>query len=345
MSVLSTSLRGVIAVASASRPIKIVGFIALMAIGALSLRISITNALVYVEWADAISYAEGARRVYAGLTPYTDMQLAGPYPLDAAIYGLGFVYPPSGAYLLAPFTLGEPFFYLWVVLSFVAVIGIVLLMVRREVGRMSTAMAFAVVAITATAFQVGFSELKSGYVSPMVAAAMGSMWLWPRWSAIPALLCGLIKAFPAAGVLWAIRTKGVWKGPLLVAVAMALLLAIAHPGWIADWLVALGNAEAACPPFALWSIACVGLPVVVGYVAGFLLLLASWLAKRDDVSFVLLGLAMTVPLPDIYWGNLMLPMIAGIPLVIHESRRWLHQRQPDAPAVKPVTDEIVRAHT
>jgi hypothetical protein len=95
----------------------------------------------------------------------------------------------------------------------------------------------------------------------------------------------------------------------------------------------------------LWSVACVGLPVVVGYVAGLLLLLASWLSKRDDVSFLLLGLAMTVPLPDIYWGNLMLPMIAGIPLVIHESRRWLHQRQSDAPAVKPVSDEIVRAHT
>lgn len=344
MSVLSTPLRGVIAVASTSRPIKFVGFIALMAIGALSLRISITNAFVYVEWADAISYAEGARRVYAGMTPYTDMQLSGPYPLDAAIYGQGFVYPPSGAYLLAPFTLGEPFFYVWVALSFVVVIGIVLLMVRREVGRMSAALGLAVVAITATAFQVAFSELKSGYVSPMVAAAMGGMWLWPRWSAIPALLCGFIKAFPLAGLVWAIRKKGVWKGPLLVAVAMVLLITLAHPEWLADWLVALGNAEAACPPFALWSFACVGLPTVVGYVAGLVLLLASWLAKRDDVSFLLLGLAMTVPLPDIYWGNLMLPMIAAIPLVIHESRRVLHQRQSDDPAsVKPVTDEIVRA--
>jgi hypothetical protein len=322
MSALSTPLRGVIALASASRPIKIVGFIALMGIGALSLRISLTNAFLYVEWADAISYAEGARRVYAGTTPYTAMQLAGPYPLDAAIFGLGFVYPPSGAYLLAPFTLGEPFFYVWNALSFVVVIGIVLLMVRREIGRMSVAMALAVLAITATALQVGLSELKSGYVSPMVAAAMGSMWLWPRWSAIPALLLGLIKAFPAAGVLWTIRKGGVWKGPLLVAVGIALLITIARPDWFFDWLVALANAEAACPSYALWSFACVGLPVVVGYAAGLALLLASWVAKRDDVSFLLLGLAMTAPLPDIYWGNLMLPMVAAVPLAIHVLQRW-----------------------
>ncbi|MEK6191327.1 MAG: hypothetical protein AABM41_03260 [Chloroflexota bacterium] len=316
-------VRSVVTVARTSPLVRFTGFIALMAVGALSLRISLTNAFVFAKWADAISYAEGARRAYAGMTPYTEMQLSGPYPLDAAILGHGFVYPPSGAYLLMPFTLGEPFFYAWNALSFVGVIGIVLLMVRREVGRMSGTMALAVGAVAATAFQVGFSDLEAGYISPMVAAAMGSMWLWPRWSAIPALLCGLIKVFPAEGLLWTIRKKGVWKGPLLVAVAIGALITIAHPRWLTDWLTALGNAEAACPPYALWSFACVGLPAVVGYVAGLALLLASWRAKRDDVSFLLLGLAMTVPLPDIYWGNLMVPMIAAIPLVIQESRRWL----------------------
>ncbi len=56
----------------------------------------------------------------------------------------------------------------------------------------------------------------------MVAAAMGSMWLWPRWSAIPSLLFGLIKVFPAMGLLWTIRKKGLWKGPLLIAVAITV---------------------------------------------------------------------------------------------------------------------------
>ncbi len=298
------------------------GFIALMAIGALSLRISLTNAFVYAEWEDAMSYAEGARRVIDGVTPYSDMQLAAPYALDEAIWGLGFVYPPSGAYLLLPFTLGEPFWYAWNALSIVALIGIVLLMVRREVGRLSMPAAFAVGAVAVTVFQVGIADLKTGYISPMVAAAMGSMWLWPRWSAIPSLVFGLIKVFPAAGLLWTIRKQGVWKGPLLVAALIAALITIAHPSWLGDWLTALGHAEPACPDYAFPSFACLGLPTFVGYVAGAALLITSWRARRDDLSFLLLGLAMTVPLPDVYWGNLMVPIIAAIPLVIREAVRW-----------------------
>ncbi len=69
--------------------IRFTGFIGLMAIAALSLRISLTNAFVYANWADAESYALGAGRVYAGMTPYSDFQLAGPYGLDDAANGLG----------------------------------------------------------------------------------------------------------------------------------------------------------------------------------------------------------------------------------------------------------------
>lgn len=314
-------VRSVVTVARESRLVRVTGFIALMAIGALSLRISLTNAFLYANWVDAISYAEGARRVYASMTPYSEMQLAGPYALDEVIVGQGFVYPPSGAYLLLPFTLGEPFFLAWNALSIVALIGIVLLMVRREAGRLSGPMAFAVGAVAVTMFQVGIADLKAGYVSPMVAAGMGSMWLWPRWSAVPSLLFGLIKVFPAAGLLWTMRKHGEWKVPLLLATLFLALITITHPGYLADWLTAIANAAAACPPYALPSVACLGLPTIVGYVAGIALLFSSWRAHRDDVSFLLLALAMTVPLPDIYWGNLMVPMVAAIPLVVHESRR------------------------
>jgi hypothetical protein len=332
MSRASAPRRGLIATVSSSRPIQFVGFIALMAIGAVSLRISLTNAFLYANWVDAISYAAGAQRVYASTSPYTAMQLAGPYALDEVIVGFGFVYPPSGAYLLLPFVLGEPFWYAWNALSIVALIGIVLLIVRRELGRLSVPMAFAVGAVAVTVFQVGITDLKTGYISPMVAAAMGSMWLWPRWSAIPSLLFGMIKVFPAAGLLWTLRKHGVWKLPLLIAVFIGVLITTVQPSWLADWLTALGNAEPACPEFALPSFACLGLPPLVGYLAGVALLLLAWRAPRDDVSFVLLGLAMTVPLPDIYWGNLMVPMVAAVPLLIRESRRWLDPRTSAVPA-------------
>ena len=333
---MRTPLGGLVAVAMESRPIRVVGFVALMAVGTLSLRISLTNAFFYVNWVDAISYAEGARHAYTSMSPYSEIQLAGPYALDEIIAGLGFVYPPSGAYLLLPFALGEGFWYVWNVLSIVALIGIVLLMVRREVGHLTVLMTLAVGAIAVTAFQVGITDLKTGYLSPMVAAVMGSMWLWPRWSAIPSLAFGLVKVFPAAGMLWAIRKRGIWKVPLVIAVMIGAAVTVAHPSWLADWLTALANAEPACPEYALPSFACVGLPPFVGYLAAVLLLFASWRAKRDDVSFLLLGLAMTAPLPDIYWGNVMVPMIAAIPLVTHESRRWLGrdvERPPDVGGV------------
>lgn len=315
-------IRSVVTVARENSLVRATAVIALMAVGALSLRISLTNAFLYANWVDAISYAEGARRVYAGLSPYSEMQLAGPYALDEVIAGLGFVYPPTGGYLLLPFALGEPFWYAWNALSIVALIGIVLLMVRREIGRLSVITAFAAGAVAVTAFQVGITDLKTGYLSPMVAAAMGSMWIWPRWSAIPSLLFGLIKVFPAAGLLWTARKHGVWRVPVVIGVVFGVLVTAAHPSWLADWLTALGNAEPACPAYALPSFACAGLPPAVGYVVGILFLLASWRATRDDLSFLLLGLGMTAPLPDIYWGNVMVPMVTSIPLLIHEARRW-----------------------
>ena len=58
-------LRSVVTVARESRLIRFTGFIGLMAIAALSLRISLTNAFVYANWADAESYALGR----VGCTP------------------------------------------------------------------------------------------------------------------------------------------------------------------------------------------------------------------------------------------------------------------------------------
>jgi hypothetical protein len=247
---------------------------------------------------------------------------------------LGFVYPPSGAYLLLPFTLGEAFWYVWNALSIVVLLGIVLLMVRREVGRLSVPMALAAAAVAATAFQVGITDLKTGYLSPMVAAAVGSMWLWPRWSAFPSLIFGLIKVIPAAGLLWTIRKGGVWKGPLLVAALFAALVTVVQPTLLTEWLTAIANAEAACPEYALPSFTCVGFPPFVGYLTAVAFLFLAWRAKRDDVSFLLMGLSMTAPLPDIYWGNLMVPMVAALPVVIRYARASLAERVP-APGAAP----------
>lgn len=314
--------------------LRAVGFLAVLAVGALSLRIVLVNAFAYVNWADAMSYAEGARRVYAGLSPYSEMQLSGPYPLDYASFGFGFVYPPSGGYLLAPFALGEAFWYAWNAASIAAVLTIVVLIVRRELGSPSVPVALAAGAIGVTIFQPGLTDLETGYLSPMVAAAVGAIWLWPRQSAAPALVFGLIKVFPAGWLLWTIRQGGSWKVPLAIAVVFFAVVTLAHPAWLGEWMVALSNAEPACPEFALPSFGCLGVPWV-GYALAPVLVVLSWRAARDNVAFLLLALAVTVPLPDLYWGNLMVPTMAAIPLVIRE---WLSlPSRPPQPSISATT--------
>jgi hypothetical protein len=316
-----TRAAGLRDVITGSWVLRVTAGLAVVAVGALALRIVLVNAFAYVNWADALTYAEGARRILGGSSPYSEMQLAGPYPLDHASFGLGFVYPPSGAYLLAPFVVGEPFWYAWNALSLVALCGIVLLIVSREFGRLTLAASVVVVAGTVAVFLPGLTDLKTGYLSPMIAAATGAMWLWPRLSAVPALLFGLIKVFPAAGLLWTFRMGGEWRWPALGAAAILTLVTIGNPGYVLEWVRAVANAQPACPEFSLVSFGCLGVPIV-GYLLAGLALVVAWRTEKDDVSFLWLGLAMTIALPDLYWGNLMVAMVAAIPLLARVAHGW-----------------------
>jgi hypothetical protein len=180
----------------------------------------------------------------------------------------------------------------------------------------------AVAALAVTVFQPGLTDLETGYLSPMFAAATGALWLWPRWSGWISVLLGLIKVFPVDGLLWTVRQRAEWRLPLVAALLAVLLVTLAHPSIWMDWGRALGNAEPGCPEFALVSFGCLGVPLL-GYLAAAALLVLAWRTARDDVSFLLLGLAMTVPYPDLYWGNVMVPMMAAIPLVVRHARPWL----------------------
>lgn len=262
-------------------------------------------------WADALSYAEGSSRFWGGMSPYTDMQLEGLYYLDAAAWGRGFVYPPSGALPLVPFTLGEAFFYAWNALSIAALVAVVLLIVRREFGHLPLPVALGVAAVTL--LHPGMAGLSTGYVSPMVAAAVGTMWLWPRWSAIPAILFGLVKVYPLMGLVWTVRKKGVVVIPVVTAAGVVGASLLIQQAYWTDWLTALGNALPVCPEYALPSFACAGRPSI-GYLLAVALLIGAWRVRGDRLSFALLGLAMIVPQPDIYWGHVMTAMVAALPL-------------------------------
>ncbi len=244
-------------------------------------------------WADALSYAEGSGRIWGGTSPYSAMQLAGPYWLDAAAWGRGFVYPPSGALLLVPFTLGEAFFYAWNLLSIAALVAVVLLIVRRELGRLPFPAALGIAAVALA--HPAMAGLRTGYMSPMVAAAVGAMWLWPRWSAIPALLFGAIKVYPLMGLVWTVRTEGCRRHSSrhLGGSSSVGDIGSSTPGYWTDWLRRVGKLRARLPGLRAPSFACAGRPASDTW-SRSALLIGAWGVRNDRLSFAFLGLAMTV---------------------------------------------------
>jgi hypothetical protein len=265
--------------------------------------------LLHADWSDAVSYAYGAVRFWIGESPYTAMQ-SSPYPLDAAAWGQGFIYPPPAAILLRGFAFGEPFWIVWNLVSVAALVYVA----WRLLGNWG---------IPTGLVMASFANLEAGQTSGMMSALVGMMWI--HRSAAPPVLGGLLKIFPLVGVVWTIRTRGsLW--PLAI-IPVALLL----PYW-PDWFAAWRNGYAGCPPWGLPSFTCIGVPWL-GYVIAGACLAGVLLVRSDAAAFALLGVAMVAPAPDLYTGYLIIPAMAALPLV---SRMLRHI--PGHPA-RPLRDE------
>ena len=129
-------------------------------------------------------------------SPYSAMQLAGPYPLHEIAGGNGFVYPPTAAYPLVPLLLdGAP--YVWERPECLRLAAVALAIVRREWGRLTTAGWLVAGAIILS--QPGLYEVREGQMSPLIAASVDAMWLWPRQSGYLAVAGALFELYPVAG--------------------------------------------------------------------------------------------------------------------------------------------------
>jgi len=285
--------------------------VVLVAIGTL-----IERGLIHPNLADVSSYRAGAVRALHFESPYTAMQLAGPYPLDSAAWGRGFVYPPPVAFLFAPLLI-ESSTFVWNTVNVAAFVLVALAIVRREWGPLGPVAGL--VALAVILLQPGLQEVKEGQMSPLIAAAVGMMWLQPRGAGYWAVAAGIFKVFPLAGLVWAGRRGGSVLKPIAVLAVVGLASLILMPGWWRDWVASISNARAACPTIALLSFTCIGIGWM-GYLLAGLLCLGSFRLRRDDVAFATLTVGMVIGAPDIYWGYLLIPFIGLVPIGLHVAR-------------------------
>jgi hypothetical protein len=274
--------------------------------------------LLNPNMADWLSYREGAARLILTGSPYSSMQFQ-PYALPSAAWGAGFVYPPPAAWLVTFTLLGEWTFHALNLLGLVAFVSVAMIIARREllpwrwvalVGALSLA-------------HPGFRELREGQVTPLVAAAVGCMWLFPRKAGWMAVAAGMVKVFPGIAIVWAVRQRA----PMLGATCLTAVAVLLGGGLWIDWLRVVLNGHGGCPEIALPSIACAtGMPWL-GFVAAGGLAVAAWRVSSDRLGFLLLTLAMVAPAVDLYWGYLMFPFMGALPLATY-AIRWASDQLP-----------------
>jgi hypothetical protein len=266
-----------------------------------------TYGLLIPNAADWWSYHEGAERLIATGSPYSAMQGA-PYLLHEAAWGRGFVYPPLAGLLFLPTLLGGWTFYALDAAGVVGFVTISVLIARREGLALGGVLVVGALALA----HPGFQEVREGQISPLIAAAVGAMWLAPRASGWLAVLTGMVKVFPGIGMVWALRQRA----PLLLPILVGLALGVATWWMWPTWATAMLNAQPGCPAWSLPSIACTTGIRWLGVAVAALLAIAVLRVKSDRLAFLLLTFAMIAPAPDLYWGYLMIPFVGFLPLGI-----------------------------
>ena len=165
-------------------------------------------------WAgDYLSYAAAGGRILAGVGIYTPMQVSGPYFLGHAAWGLGYVYPPPSALVAVPFSLlGEPAgFAVFTTVAGMA-FGLATFRVACKEGlKPRAALLFTVVMLLSPP---SIESLGTGQANTLVAVGLLATWLYPKASGYIAVIGGVVKLFPLAGLAWAVRCRAPVLRPL-----------------------------------------------------------------------------------------------------------------------------------
>lgn len=316
--------------------------LALVAIAACGVVLWIADLLLMLvvvrpSWTDnSQTYAAAGRHLLTGQPIYAAFQLAGPYGLGEAASGRGFVYPPTAAVLFTPLAPFEAIGLAWVSALAWVLLGVLTYRLARSMG-LSAAPATQL-ALFVTISGPAINAMSSGNVNLMIADALLASWLWPRASGVLAVLGGLIKFFPAAGLVWTIRKRSSLRWPIALGIGIVAVstLIVGPSGW-ADFLTAFGHGRPS--PWHLIASPTQLLGPVIGTLVGYglasLALLGAWRIGNERVAFALLGWAMILPAPDWWSHYLVIPLAAAMPLAVS----WLAQASV-APRMRPSRIEL-----
>ncbi len=265
---------------------------------------------------DAWSYLAAGQHVLTGAPIYAPFQMAGPYGLIDAAWGRGFVYPPTAALIFAPLgPFGLPGIIAFFTLAWLA-LGVLAARVARQTGLSDRAAVC--VALLVFASGPAINAATSGNVNLLVADFLLGSWLWSGSSGYLAVIGGLIKVYPGAGLIWTLRRRRSVKGPIALGIGVTVLsLTLLGIGTWHDFVLTVVNGRSASwwflpsPEQALGP----GIGTVAGFGLSLLALVGVWRLRNDRLAFALLGWAMILPAPDWWSHYLVVPLATALPWV------------------------------
>lgn len=294
---------------------------AAMAAAAIALRTPVLNFDDFESYTAAVSHA------IAGIPIYSAVQLEGPYRLQDLAEGRGFIYPPTAVPLLLPSLMGNLAGLAILFLGLALLAYVVAALVRHELPG-SGALGTVVAAILLLSPAAG-DAIYVAQITPFIAAGYGLSWLVPKLAGWLAVAGGLIKVFPLALVVWALRERRMKLMPILLGMVVigVTTLWLGPTSWT-DFINAWRNARPQCGGPSLGSLWCQFGDVgrLIGVVGAVAILVSSFVLPWRSVAFAAIAVASVIAAPDIFPNYLLVIVVALLPaaakVVAHLHPDW-----------------------
>lgn len=274
------------------------------------------------------TYKAGSNAVLSGESPYAPWQLRGPYALDRAAGGHGYVYPPSAAILLAPL-IASPILLAAANLA-VYTAGLLWLVRDRLTPRLASFVLWSV-ALHPAAWQ----NTQAGNVSALLAGGLAFSFATHGPEVVG--LSAALKGFPAAWIVNSRRVKDYWVAAFAFVLPMAgSLVFVGIVGWV-EFFQAVGNARAS--PLGMPTLVGLGVPPLLVYAIA-IGMIAATPRLPPHLRLITIGLATLIAATDLplHYTLLLTPGFVTIALRLQADRAAdlpSSHHLSGAPSIKP----------